>query len=85
MLFLAILEYAESKTLPQLPEKLELVWSLIRPRLDFDDDRYYEKTAQAKYAAYVRWTKRAGEEPLSYEEWVMNPRLTSKVDTSLIC
>ena len=83
-LFLAIMDYAENQTLPELPEKLELVWSLIRPRLDIDDQRYYEISSQKQYAAYVRWQKRANEAYLSYEEWVMNPLLTSKVDTSLI-
>ena len=83
-LFLAIMEYAETQTLPELPEKLELVWSLIQPRLDFDDQRYHEVASQKQYAAYVRWQKRANKDYLSYEEWLMEPLLTSKVDTSLI-
>ncbi len=83
-LFMAIMEYAENQTQPELSEKLELVWSLIRPRLDTDDQAYYEKSAKARYSIYTRWERNAGRTPLPYEEWLLDTKLSrSDADITL--
>ena len=72
MLFEAILNYAKYGELPQLCEKLMLIWPLIKQRLDFDESRYQVTVLKRKYAAYARWEKQNGNQPLPYSYWVEN-------------
>lgn len=71
ILFRAILEYGFTGCEPELPNALHLLWPMIRMRLDTDDQRYRQVTQKRKYAVYVRWAKVHGQEPLSYEDWVL--------------
>lgn len=70
MLFKAILEYGESGSCPALNESLALMWPLIQQRLDRDWDRYQAVVIKRKYAAYTRWEKNHGREPMPYSRWV---------------
>lgn len=72
-LFRAILEYGMTQRVPELPEKLFLIWPLLQMRLDNDDQRYYRVTLKRRYAIYVRWAKEKGQTPLPYEEWLTQP------------
>ena len=72
-LFRAILEYGMTRRVPELPEKLFLIWPLVQMRLDNDDQRYYRVTLKRRYAAYARWTKEKGQIPLEYEQWLAQP------------
>ena len=66
MLFEAILNYAKYGELPELSEKLMVIWPLIQQRLDFDEARYQVTVLKRKYSAYARWEKQNGNQPLPY-------------------
>lgn len=70
ILFRAILQYGETRKIPDLPDPLYLLWPMIQLRLDSDDQRYYRVSQKRKYAVYTRWTKHHGQTPLSYEDWL---------------
>lgn len=70
ILFRAILEYGATKKEPTLPDSLYMLWPMIRMRLDTDDERYHQMSQRRRYAAYTRWCKHDGENPLSYNDWL---------------
>ena len=70
VLFHAIMVYGADGTCPNLSGKLALMWPLIQQRLDRDWDRYRAVVTKRKYAAYTRWEKQHGREPMSYSMWV---------------
>ena len=72
MLFEAILNYAKYGELPELSEKLMVIWPLIQQRLDFDESRYQVTVLKRKYAAYARWEKQNDRQPIPYSQWVEN-------------
>lgn len=84
ILLRAILEYGLTGTVPELPDKLFLLWPMIQMRLDVDDERYYQLTYKRKYAAYVRWENEHGREPLSYKDWACTEALAEE-EASLPC
>ena len=57
ILFDSILQYADTGTVPELPESLYVVWPLIQMNLLQDDLRYRHVVIKRKYAAYSRWAK----------------------------
>ena len=69
-LFEAILEYGETGSIPELSPTLRVAWPLIQMRLDADTDRYAYVGLKRRYAAYVRWAKEHGEEPIAFSDWV---------------
>ena len=73
ILFRAILEYGQHRTEQILPPPLHIVWPLVRRRLDSDDERYFRTTLKRGYAAYTRWAKAKGKEPVDYDEWLYSP------------
>ncbi len=70
LLFRAILAYSQDGTVPDLPNRLALVWPLVQMRLDADTKQYEKKVVKRRYAAYVRWAKRHEEQPMSFEDWM---------------
>ena len=76
-LFRAILQYGMTQQVPELPEKLFLIWPLVQMRLDNDDERYYRVARKRRYAIYVRWANEKGQTPLPYEEWLAQPGNTA--------
>lgn len=72
MLFQAILEYGEDGFYTHLDEKLSLLWPLIQQRLDRDWARYQATVLKRRYAAYSRWEKQHGHDPLPYVRWAEN-------------
>ena len=68
-LFLAIMEYGQNETEPKLTGKAEILWPLIRQRLENDDYRYEQTVMKRRYAAYTRWERQGGNEPKSFCEW----------------
>ena len=70
-LFLAILKFAEHEEEPDFSSAplLEFAWASIRPKLVADGERYEKNSAQKKYAAYCRDTKKEGREPMTFDEW----------------
>ena len=69
-LFHAIMVYGADGTCPKLSGKLALMWPLIQQRLDRDWERYRMVVIKRKYAAFARWEKQHGREPMPYSMWV---------------
>ena len=72
ILFEMILRYGKDGKVPKVQQSrmLRSIWVLIKERLDVDDARYRSVTAHRKYAAYVRWCRKKGQEVLDYDSWV---------------
>lgn len=69
-LFLGAMRYAQTGQEPLFENPLLLfAWALIRPAVDRDGQAYDEKILRKKFAVYVREAKKAGQEPLSFDEW----------------
>ena len=68
-LFEAILRYGKYHVESNLSKRTEVLWPLIRMRLDTDEIRYQNTVTRRRYAAYVRWAKNEGKEPLDYVAW----------------
>lgn len=65
VLFRGIMEYAEYGIDPEFGERgLELVWKMIRPRIDYDANTYREKCENNAYSVYCREAKKRGEVPV---------------------
>lgn len=73
LLFKAILEYGQDRKIPAFRNELDCIWPLIQARLDTDDLRYYQVAQKKRYAAYTRWAKKKGLEPLPYDCWLNEP------------
>ena len=69
ILFEAILQYGESKELIPLTKKTAVIWPLIQQRMAVDESRYMRTVTRRAYAAYRRWAKQQGEEPLEFIQW----------------
>lgn len=69
-MFSAILEYGQYGTQPKFTGNLEIVWAMIKPRIDADNGRYIIAKQKNRYATYIREAKKRDEVPLSFAEWV---------------
>lgn len=69
ILFEAILEYGLHRQRIPLTKKTEVLWPLIQQRVDRDELQYNKAVVKRAYAAYVRWAKQNGEEPLDFTAW----------------
>ena len=69
-LFEALLEYGATGMVEELSDTPKVAWPLIQMRLDMDNTRYEFTVYKRKYAAYTRWAKEHGEEPLEFEAWM---------------
>lgn len=70
MLLEAMLEYAQHGVAPQLDGSCAIAWAFVKPKLDYDLERYNARCLQSKYAVYVRGEKRNSREPLAFEDWL---------------
>ena len=68
-MFSAILEYGQYGTQPKFTGNLEIVWAMIKPRIDADNGRYLIAKQKNRYATYIREAKKHDEVPLSFAEW----------------
>ncbi len=74
-LFIAMLDYAESGLAPDFKGDaiVQMVFEMLRPKIDRDNERYGETVTQKQYAVYCREARRNGHEPLSFDEWKHHP------------
>ena len=68
-LFRASIEYAQHGVIPEFEGTAAILWGLIYPKLDRDGERYQSRKDSGAYAAYCRDEKRAGRDPVSFEQW----------------
>ena len=69
ILFEAILQYGYDKTMIELTKRTAVIWPLIEQRMAVDECRYKRTVIRRAYAAYRRWAKQQGEEPLEFVQW----------------
>ena len=69
ILFEAILEYGQSRRQIPLSNKVMVIWPLIQQRMAVDEMRYMRTVMRRAYAAYRRWAKQQGEEPMEFLQW----------------
>ena len=69
ILFEAILEYGQTGRKIPLSKKTSVIWPLIQQRMAVDEIRYMRTVTRRAYAAYRRWTKQQGQEPLEFIQW----------------
>ena len=66
----AMMAYGQSGEEPELTEKLQIIWPLIRDKLDRDTDRYNRIVIRNEYASYAKSAAKNQEEKLSYSQWL---------------
>lgn len=71
-LFRAVVSYAAHGEIIELDGMAGLVFDLMRPKIERDDQKYQEKCIKSEYATYCRETKKLGSEPLPYDRWISN-------------
>ena len=71
-LFRAVVCYAAHGEVIELDGMTGLVFDLLRPKIERDDEKYREKCVKSEYATYCREMKKLGSEPLPYDRWVSN-------------
>ena len=69
LLFQAIMQYGQNLQEDPLPDRLTVLWPLVKARIDCDSLRYDKVVIKKKYAAHVRWARRKGMEPLDFVAW----------------
>ena len=79
-LFRAIMLYAQRGELPSLDGAADLVFSLQRPGIDRDSKKYELKQLQARWKAYCREEKRHENEPLSFDNWLVENGLSIDIN-----
>ena len=72
MLFKAIMDYASTGEVQNLPGICDFAFEVIRPRIDKDREAYEETCRKNNYIAYIREAKRKGNSYLEYDEWLTN-------------
>lgn len=79
ILIMDIFDYVETGALPEYSDDttLAVVWSLIQPKLDYDNDRYTNRVLQSQYAVFCREAHRRNEGPCSFDEWKNSGATTS--------
>lgn len=75
--FLAMLRYAEKRTLPDFSNyaRLEPIWNYVRPTIDRDIRNYHVRSLRGTWGAYKReyWRKFGKDsEPMEFEEWYLS-------------
>lgn len=69
-IFLSSMRYGRDGTVPTFQNHvLAVVWPFVKSAVDRDAKSYDNKTAQRRYAVYVREAKRKDENPMSFDEW----------------
>lgn len=69
LLLEAILRYGKRREEMPMNKRIQVIWPLIRMRLDTDEMRYLRTVTRRQYASYVRWAKRAGKTPVDFITW----------------
>lgn len=64
-----IIEFSELNTIPNLDPICQLVFDMIRPKIERDIEKYELTVWKRKYAVYVREAEKSGEHAISFEDW----------------
>ncbi len=69
-LFVAMLEYGQSGTVPEFDGMLALAWGFVKPKIDKDEAEYNLSVQRRQYATVCRERKRKGEPEITFDEWL---------------
>ena len=78
----AIIEYAQTGALPELDGMTGLVFDMLRPGLDRDEERYQQSVVHGSYMAYCKKCKENGSRPISEDEYRESYQLLSVTDSN---
>ena len=71
LLFIAALKYGALDEATDFEDRsLRIAFRRITHSIDYDRTRYENKVKQRAYAAYAKREKKAGNNPLTFEEWL---------------
>lgn len=68
-LFRAVVNYGATGEVPSFTGMNAILWEMIVPKVDRDEERYQETCRKARFSRYKGIEKQHGREGLSYEEW----------------
>lgn len=72
IVFKAVLEYEETKADPVIEDPgVFVAFTFLKSALDHDEANYNKKRLIGKYYAYSRWEKEKGNEPVSFEDFMV--------------
>lgn len=74
------LQYAQKGTVPQFAGGLKLVWLMLKPRLDYDAQRYYKLCRQKSYAVYCREQEKKQLPKQTFDEWQAEQSLSDDTE-----
>ena len=69
-LLVAMLEYGQSRIVPQFDGMLALAWGFVKPKIDKDEEEYNLSVLRRQYATTCRERKRRGEPEITFDEWL---------------
>ena len=70
-LLVAMLEYGQSRTVPEFDGMLALAWGFVRPKIDKDSEEYNRTVLKRQYATFCRDRKKKGDPDITFDEWLM--------------
>ena len=69
-LFRAILSYAEFGEIMELDSICEMVFGMLKPKIDHDAESYADTQEKRKYAVYKREAAKFNVIPFEFEDWI---------------
>lgn len=75
-----LLNYAAHGVTPQFDGALKLVWLMLKPRLDYDAQRYLRLCRQKSYAVYCREQDKKQLPRQSFDEWQTEQPLSADTE-----
>lgn len=64
-----VIEFAEAGALPELDGIGQIIFDMIRPKIERDAEKYELTVWKRKYAVYVRETEKSEEQAVPFDEW----------------
>lgn len=83
-LFVAMLEYGQSGTVPVFDGMLALAWGFVKPKIDKDEAEYNLSVQRRQYATVCRERKRKGEPEITFDEWLKTNVIIDHQRTSMM-
>lgn len=78
-LFVSAMRYGRYGNVPTFQNPVvSVIWPFVKSAVDRDAESYNNKTAQRRYAVYVRETRKREETPLSFDEWKLSVDIESE-------
>ena len=83
-LFVAMLEYGQSGTVPVFDGMLALAWGFVKPKIDKDEEEYNLSVLRRQYATVCRERKKKGEPEITFDVWMRTANTIGHQSESMI-